>query len=156
MAKEHRFRASITSTRDGGGGAFVEVPFDVEKAFGKKRVPIPASIDGEPYRGSLVRLGGKCHMLLVRKAIREKVGKQAGDTVTITLREDVAPRTVKVPPDVARALRTIPSARDFFETLSFTHKREYIECINGAKQLETRKRRIGRMLDLFQQKKKER
>ena len=41
------------------GGAFVEIPFDVEKAFGKKRVPVRATIDGEPYRGSLVARGKK-------------------------------------------------------------------------------------------------
>ncbi len=156
MAKEHRFRASIKSTHDGNGGAFVEVPFDVEKAFDKKRVPIQASIDGQAYRGSLVRMGGDCHMLLVRKAIREKIGKQPGDTVAVTLREDTAPRTVKVPADVSRALRTIPAARDFFQSLSFTHKRKYIEWIGGAKQTETRKRRIARMLELLQQKKKDR
>lgn len=156
MAREHRFRASIKSTHDGGGGAFVEVPFDVEKAFGKKRVPIRATIDGEPYRGSLVRMGGDCHMLLVRKAIREKIGKQAGDNVAVTLREDTAPRTVKVPSDVSRALRTKPAAHEFFQNLSFTHKREYIEWISGAKQAETRERRLARMLDLLKQKQKER
>src|SRR4051794_13653907 len=100
MPKEHRFRAHIKSNNDdGSGGAWVDIPFDVEKAFGKKRVPIRATIDGESYRGSLVRMGGDCHMLLVRRAIREKIGKKAGDTVSVTLLEDTAPRTVPVPPD---------------------------------------------------------
>jgi hypothetical protein len=39
----------------GGGGVFVEVPFDVEKAFGSKRPKVKATIDGIPYRGALVR-----------------------------------------------------------------------------------------------------
>ncbi len=156
MAKTHRFRAPIKSAHEGSGGAFVEIPFDVEKTFGKKRVPIRATIEGEPYRGSLIRMGSECHLLLVRKAIREKIGKQAGDTVAVTIEEDTAPRTVKVPPDLSRALRAAPAARDFFQQLAFTHKREYIEWIREAKKSETRERRIDRMIELLQQKKKER
>ena len=158
MAKEHKFRARIKSNNDNGGGsgAWVDVSFDVEKAFGKKRVPIRATIDGEPYRGSLVRMGSDCHMLLVRKAIRQKIGKKTGDIVTVTLREDTASRTVKLPADVSRALNPQPAAGKFFDDLSFTHQREYIEWINDAKQAETRQRRIGQMLELLARKKKER
>ena len=35
MPKKQTFKATIQNT--GGGGAFVEVPFDVEKAFGSKK-----------------------------------------------------------------------------------------------------------------------
>ena len=156
MAKEHKFRAPIRSNDDGGGGAWVDVPFDVEKTFGKKRVPIRATMDGVPYRGSLVRMGSDCHMLLVRKAIREKIGKGPGDTISVTLREDTASRKVTVPPDVSRVLKKRPQAQSFFQTLSFTHQREYIEWIKGAKQSETRARRVARMLDLLLRKKKAR
>lgn len=58
MTEKHSFRAVIEQAD--GGGAYVSIPFDVEKTFGKKRVPVKATIDGEPYRGSLVRRqGGK-------------------------------------------------------------------------------------------------
>ncbi|HEX4639840.1 MAG TPA: YdeI/OmpD-associated family protein, partial [Chthoniobacterales bacterium] len=156
MPKTYRFRAPIKATHGGGGGAFVEIPFDAEKAFGKKRIPIRATIDGESYRGSLVRMGGDCHLLLILKSIREKIRKKAGDKVSVTVWEDTAPRTVIVPPDVSRALRTAPSARAFFQELSFTHKREYIEWIRSARQAETRERRIERLLELLRQNKKER
>lgn len=154
MKKERSFRAVI-QTND-SGGAWVDVPFDVEKMFGKKRVPIQAEIDGEPYRGSLVRMGGDGHMLLILKSIREKIGKKAGDLVSVVLREDTRPRKVTVPPDVSRALKELPQAGAFFGDLSFTHQREYIEWIRGAKQPTTRARRIDRMLELLQAKKKER
>jgi hypothetical protein len=47
MNEQFSFRAVIESRE--GGGAFVTVPFDVEKTFGKKRVKIKAVIDGEKY-----------------------------------------------------------------------------------------------------------
>lgn len=68
-------------------GAYVEIPFDVKTEFGKGRVPVSATFDGEPYEGSIVRMGTPCHILGIRKDIRAKIGKQPGDTVEVTLLE---------------------------------------------------------------------
>ena len=68
-------------------GAYVEFPYDVRTEFGKGRVFIHATFDGEPYDGSLVRMGTPCHILGIRKDIRAKIGKQPGDTIHVTLRE---------------------------------------------------------------------
>lgn len=73
MPKKHAFTVPIQNA--GGGGAFVEVPFDVEKAFGSKRPKIKANIDGVPYRGLLARMGSENHILLVLKSVREQIGK---------------------------------------------------------------------------------
>lgn len=72
-------------------GAYIEIPFDVKAEFGRSRVPVDATFDGEPYAGSLVRMGTPCHILGVRKDIRAKIGKQPGDTVHVTLRERNVP-----------------------------------------------------------------
>jgi bifunctional DNA-binding transcriptional regulator/antitoxin component of YhaV-PrlF toxin-antitoxin module len=152
MAGKHTFRAVIQQA--GGGGAFVEVPFDVEAAFGKKRVQIVADIDGEPYRGSLVRMGGDCHMLIVLKEIRAKIGKQAGDEVEVTVEEDKAPRVVEIPPDFAAALRAEPEVRTFFQSLAYTHQREYVKAIEDAKRAETRQSRIAKTMVKLREKKK--
>ncbi len=69
-------------------GAYVEFPFDVRKEFGKGRVKVQAAFDGHPYRGSLVRMGTECHIIGVRKDIRAAIGKQPGDMVRVTIRED--------------------------------------------------------------------
>jgi len=73
-------------------GAYVEIPFDVKATFGKGRVPVHATFDGEPYDGSLVRMGTPCHILGILKAIRAKIGKQAGDTVRVTIEERAGKR----------------------------------------------------------------
>ena len=90
-----KFQAVIEAAA--GGGAFVSIRFDVEQTFGKKRVPVRATIDGEPYRGSLVRMGPRGHLLGVLKDIRQRIGKDIGDQVDITIEEDDAPRTVVMP-----------------------------------------------------------
>jgi hypothetical protein len=44
--------------------------------------------DGEPYRGSLVRMGADCHIVGIRKGIREKIGKGLGDLVSVVAGRD--------------------------------------------------------------------
>ncbi len=74
-------------------GAYVEFPYDVKSEFGKGRVKVSASFDGEPYDGSIVNMGVKnadgsiCYIIGIRKDIRAKIGKQPGDTIRVTIRE---------------------------------------------------------------------
>jgi hypothetical protein len=103
MSPKYNFRAIIEDAGD--GGAFVTIPFDVEKAFGKKRVKVLAHIEGEPYRGSLVRMGTPCHLLPVLKDIRQKTGKSIGDEIEIELAEDTQPRQVALPPRFSKSIR---------------------------------------------------
>lgn len=143
--KKLTFTAVIQAA--GGGGAFVHVPFDVEKAFGKKRVPVHATIDGAAYRGTLVRMGTPEHLLVVLKEIRRRIGKDIGDSVDVIVWEDVEERTVELPADVLEALDAAPDAKERFEKLSYTHRREYVNHINDAKKEETRRRRIEKTIE---------
>ena len=88
MDKEFVFDAELKKVPD-IDGAYVEIPFDVKEAFGRGRVPVHATFDGEPYDGSLVRMGTPCHILGVRKEIRQKIGKQPGDVVHVTIKERI-------------------------------------------------------------------
>ena len=126
----HTFTAPIKVAPS--NGAFVEVPFDVEAAFGSKRPKIAATIDGEPYRGLLVRMGGEHHILLVLKEIRDRIGKGAGDEVTVVVGPDDAPRVVTVPDDLAAALRDA-GLSERFEALSYTHRKEWAAWVSGAR-----------------------
>ena len=148
------FSAKIENA--GGGGAFVTIPFDVEKVFGKKRVPVRALIDQQPYRGTLVRMGSACHMLIVRKDIREKIGKSFGDTVDVVLEEDREERTIEAPADLREALQQDERAGRFFHELSYTHRREYVMWIEDAKRPETRQRRVQQAVEMLKAGKKER
>ena len=153
MATQYTFRAVIEDA--GNGGAYVCVPFDVEKTFGKKRVKVLAIIEGVPYRGSLVRMGTECHLLPVLKEIRQQTGKSIGDEIEVTVEEDTLPRQVAVPADLAQALERDASARDFFQRLSYTHQKEYVAWIEEAKRPETRQARIIKTVEMLKQGKRE-
>ena len=149
MTKKHTFTAIIQNA--GGGGAFVEVPFDVEVAFGSKRPRVKALIEGMPYRGTLVRMGSEKHLLLILKSIREQAGKTFGDEVKVSAELDVEERVVTVPAELKRAFRSDKTAQAAFEKLSYTHQREYVNWINEARKPETQARRIAQTLERLKQ-----
>jgi hypothetical protein len=149
MSGKRKFRAVIEAA--GGGGAFVRVPFDVEQAFGRKRVKVKAVIGGEPYRGSLVRMGGPEHVLGILKEIREKTGKSFGDEVEVSVEEDTEERVVAVPPDLKQALKTSPAAAAFYKRLAYSHQKEYVRWIEEAKRAETRRVRIDKAVAMLEQ-----
>ena len=82
----YRFEAVLQKVPD-LSGAYVEFPYDVRAEFGKGRVKVRATFDGQPYDGSLVRMGTPGHILGVRRDIRAKIGKQPGDVVSVTVQE---------------------------------------------------------------------
>ncbi|MCI8682059.1 MAG: DUF1905 domain-containing protein [Lachnospiraceae bacterium] len=75
------------------GGAYVVFPWDIREEFGKGRVKVHVTFDGEPYDGSIVNMGVKnqdgsiCYIIGLRKDIRAKIGKQPGDRVQVTVQE---------------------------------------------------------------------
>jgi len=84
--RKFEFDAEIKKVPD-IDGAYVEIPFDVKATFCKGRVPVNATFDGVPYRGSLIRMQTPCHIIGILKEIRKQIGKQAGDIVHVTIEE---------------------------------------------------------------------
>jgi|SRR5215208_1800868 len=147
MTKKQTFKTVIQNA--GGGGAFVEVPFDVEAAFGSKRPKVKAMIEGVPYRGILTRMGTEYHMLIILKGIREQIGKTFGDEVTITVEPDTKPRVIEVPKDLLKELKKDKEAQAFFDKLSYTHQKEYVTWITEARKEETRQNRIVKTVEML-------
>jgi hypothetical protein len=147
MPKKQIFTGRIQNA--GGGGGFVEIPFDVEKVFGSKRPKIRALIEGVPYRGTLVRMGGEHHMLLILKGIREQVGKTFGDEVKVVVEADTEPRRVEIPEDLLKEFKKNKDAKALFDKLAYTHQREYVRWIEEAKREETRSNRIVKTIEML-------
>ena len=91
--KIYEYDTLIKSTDTSRGGAYVAFPYDIRAEFGKGRVKVHATFDGEPYDGSVVNMGVKnedgsvCYVIGILKEIRSKIGKQPGDRVRVTIRE---------------------------------------------------------------------
>jgi len=141
-----RFTARLRPSGRGAGGHLVDVPDEVVAALGGRgRIPVQASFNGIPYRGSIVRMGGVM-MLGVTKAIMAEAGAGPGDVLDVVVENDEAPREVEVPPELTKALKRNRAARAVWVGLSFSHRREYVGYIVEAKKEETRARRVERTI----------
>jgi hypothetical protein len=145
------FRAELRGSPRGSGGHLVEVPAAaIAKLGGKGRIPVRATFDGVPYRGSIVSMGGVA-MIGVTKAIVAQAGVEVGDVLTVVVENDDRPREVEIPNDLAAAFRANPGTRAAFDDLSYTHRREYVTSITEAKRPETRARRIERTIEALRE-----
>ena len=92
LDKQYKYEATIQKVPD-LDGAYVSFPYDIREEFGKGRVKVHATFDGEPYEGSIVNMGIKntdgsiCYIIGIRKDIRSKINKQPGEVVKVTIRE---------------------------------------------------------------------
>ena len=104
--KNYKFEAEIKKL-DGKDATYIEVPIDVEKEFGAKRVKIKAKFDGVEYRGSVVKMGLPCYMIGITKEIRNRIGKTYGDIVRVELKKDEEERTIELPKNLLRMIMHI-------------------------------------------------
>ena len=142
-----RFKA-VLQPDPTGAGTFVPIPPDVQARLGLRGRPkISAVIAGSPYRGSLMPTGDGTFCLGVLKAIQQAAGVTRGDTITVELELDVAPRTVEPPPDLARALARDKRAAASWRALSFTNQKEMARSLEEAKKPGTRERRLTAALE---------
>jgi len=142
-----RFEATLEQH---GSGTVVVVPFDLKETFGSGRPPVRASVNGYTFRTTLFTMGGRA-LLGLNREVREAAGVAAGEEVSIELERDDEPRTVEVPRDLAAALAADPAVRGTFESLSYTHRKEYVRWIEDAKREETRTRRIAKAVELLRE-----
>jgi hypothetical protein len=131
------------------GDRGVVVPGDPKAEFGEARAPVAGTVNGHPFRGRLMVYGGVTYLGL-RKEIREAAGGiEEGDDIEVAIERDDAPREVEIPPALATALEGDPDARATFESLAFTHRKEYAAWIAEAKREETRARRVKKALEML-------
>jgi hypothetical protein len=155
MEDKVKFTAKIEQ-HQGMDAGYIVFPFDLMKLYGVKgQVKVKAIFDGKvEYRGSLAKMGFPSHVLGITKEIRQKLGKSLGDTISVEIQQDTEKREVIVPEDVKLLLDQHPRAKQFFDSLSYTDRKEYIRWIDTAQKEETRTRRIGLTLEKLRKKKK--
>lgn len=144
---------AILENHEASEATSIGIPFDVFDVWGSRaRIPVTGTINGFPFRSSVVPRGEGKHYMVVNKQVREGANTKAGDTVNVVMQKDLGTRTVTVPDDFSMALTANEIAHAKWKKLSYTHQREYVQAIVEAKREETRKRRIARTVEILSQK----
>jgi len=146
--KKLQFTAKIEG-KEAGVVAAITPPVDVPEFYGTRaRVPVRGTINGFPFRSSLMPCGGR-HMMPVNKTLCQGAGVAPGDIVEVVMERDGDARTVEAPPRLKKELARNKKALEKWETRSFTHKKEMAISIRDAKQEETRARRLTKIMQVL-------
>jgi Bacteriocin-protection, YdeI or OmpD-Associated/Domain of unknown function (DUF1905) len=134
-------RFTVELERVGRTATMFRVPFDLEEAFGRARPPVKVTIRGHTWRTTPGVYGGVGH-IVVNRDVKAATGVDAPERVAVVMELDSEPRRVTVPRDLAAAFADDQGAKRAFATMSYSHRREYVEWIQEAKRPETRARRV--------------
>jgi hypothetical protein len=112
-----RFKAKLEPVPP--GGHFVVVPPKAAEAAGLKYgARVRGTVNGTPFRSSLMKYSGVFHMG-VHKATLASAGAKGGDRVRVSIELDDQPLpTDTVPDDLARALAGSPKLEAAWRDLS--------------------------------------
>ncbi|MBY0261939.1 MAG: DUF1905 domain-containing protein, partial [Phycisphaerales bacterium] len=90
---------------DSSSMSAVELELDPGAVFGRVRVPVRATVGAVTFRTTICRMGGRVWVPL-RTSNRAAAGVEIGQRLRVRLEEDTEERTVEVPADLGRALRS--------------------------------------------------
>jgi len=141
MRKKFKAELNGDESRADASASF-QLPFDTRDVWGKAKVPVKVTINGYTWRSTVGNRGGQQY-IVVNADARRNAGVRAGDVVTITLEPDSEKREIEIPSPLQKALGTKLVQK--FNSLSFTHKKEFIVWYSQAKKEDTRARRLEKM-----------
>jgi bacteriocin resistance YdeI/OmpD-like protein/uncharacterized protein DUF1905 len=149
-----RFRGELAL--NGKTATGIQVPDEIVDGLGAgKRPAVRVTLRNYTYRTTIAPMGGS-YWIGVSAEHRANAGVAAGDTLDVGVEVDDAPRTVDVPDDLAAALDADPSARAFFDSLSFTNQNTYVLWVTDAKKPVTRAGRVEQTIEALLARRKRR
>jgi bifunctional DNA-binding transcriptional regulator/antitoxin component of YhaV-PrlF toxin-antitoxin module len=144
------FKTKLVRPEGVGTWTFAPVPMNIPgRPQMKARMRVKGKIEGVPYKSSLMPAGGGELFVVVPKQLRDKIGKESGDLVEMTVQPDNARPTLNVPTDLARALVKNSKARIWFEKIAPSHRKAYVQWIEQAKKRETKQIRIKKAVRML-------
>ena len=134
-----------------GANPFVFVPEDILlqlfKDAGKDKgaIPICGSVNGKPYKQTLVRYSGDWRLYINTTMLKDSP-KRVGERLQISIDFDPRDRSIAPHPAFLAALKNNPKAKKTFESLIPSRRKEILRYIASLKTEESRNRNIERAI----------
>jgi hypothetical protein len=126
------------------GWSFLRLPGDASsKLPSRGLVTVEGALAGHTFQATLQPDGDGGHWLRIDKALRERAGVAAGDTVALEIAPVADEPEPKVPADLRKALAADAAAKATWSDITPVARRDWIFWITSPKKAETRTRRVG-------------
>jgi hypothetical protein len=117
----------------------------------RARMRVKETIDGAPFRSSLMPAGDGDVFVVVNKELREKIGKGSGEVVEMTVGRDTSAVVDRIPADLKKALSQNAKAETYFRKMAHSYRKAYVQWIEQAKKAETRESRLKKAIHMLLQ-----
>jgi uncharacterized protein YdeI (YjbR/CyaY-like superfamily) len=150
------FTAVIEPLRSRLRWVIARIPFDMAKAWPQRRglrvrgeiSSVNSKTGGFAFRTSLFpAMSGDGHFLLVNKKMQAAAQATAGSRVRIRLEPDLEERVAVTPPVLARALKGDRRLPKWFDSMSYSHRKEIGNWVVEPKSVELRAKRAEQMAE---------
>lgn len=135
---------ALLENRGGNTAAFDVPPAVVEQLGSGRRPKVVVTLGAHSWRSSIAVYGG-AYFLGVSMANRKAANAVDGEIYEVGLTLDEEERTITPPDDLVAAL-TEAGLIETWGRLSYSHQREHVQHIDGAKAAATRARRIAKTI----------
>jgi len=126
------------------GWTYIDVPADIAEKLmpgNRKGFYVKGKLDNFSMKPTaLLPMGGGNFILTLNAAVRKKIGKRKGSMLDVKLQVDR--EGYKLNEDFVACLDDAPEARQFFDTLTGSHRNYFSKWIDSAKTEPTRIKRI--------------
>ena len=126
------------------GWTYIDIPSDIAEKLmpgNRKGFRVKGKLDSFPIKGiALLPMGGGNFILTLNADIRKGIRKKKGAMLEVRLQVD--PEGYQLNRDFMTCLDDDPSAREYFDTLSSSHRNYFSKWIDSAKTEPTRIKRI--------------
>ena len=127
------------------GWTFIEVPPDIAETLvpgNRKGFRVKGKLDAYPIRQMAVMpIGNGKFIIPLNATVRKAIHKSRGAMLTVQLSVDTVPYMMNK--ELLECLDDEPTAKEYFYTLTLSHRTYYSKWIDAAKTEPTRIRRIA-------------